>query len=219
MTRRLALLKVITVVVLCTLLLGSVAFAVTYTARDAQMAFTFSPIATPTLVSHSPLATPALVMLSPIATHTPTVRREASMLLDQLRQEIIPAEGADAGYGASFTVAGYNSLLAWNRDVKLREGRQHDFAGLHVRLPCCAFADTVEDETQNCACGHHVALYGAAKKLLAEGWERAAVQQEINRWARYFFPKEALVSELVRRAAFDPEMSQALEELKAKGGC
>ena len=214
MRRTLAMLKVITVLVL-----GSVAFAVTYTARDAQMASILSPIATPALVAHSPLATPALVMLSPVATPTPTIRREVSLVLDRLRQEIIPAEGADAGYGASFTVAGYNSLLAWNTEVKLSEGRQHDFAGLHVRMPCCGFADTVEDETQNCACGHHVALYGAAKKLLAAGWERAEVQQEINRWARYFFPKEALVSELVRRAAFDPEMSQALEELKAKGGC
>lgn len=214
MKRGLALLKVIAV-----LGLGIVAFAVTFAARDAQMALTVSPIATPALAPQSPLATPALAMLSPLATPAPTVRREASLVLDRLRQEIIPVEGAATGYGVSFTAAGYNSLLAWNRDVKLSEARQHDFAGLHVRLPCCAFADTVEDETKNCACGHHVALYGAAKKLLAEGWERADVQQEIIRWERYFFPKEALISELVRRAAFDPDMSQALEELNANGGC
>lgn len=208
MTRRMMLLRAVSAVVVCALLLGAMVLVLAYPVEDAH-----------TIATLSPLAKPTPAMLSPIATPTPAARSEAQALLDRLRQEIIPADGTDAGYGVSFTLAGYNSLLGWNRDVKLTEEQRHDFAGLHVRLPCCGFADTVVDEAQNCACGHHVALYGVAKRLLADGQDRAAVQREINRWARYFFPKEALIAELVRRAEYDPAMSRTLEELKAQGGC
>jgi len=53
----------------------------------------------------------------------------------------------------------------------------------------------------------------------SDGYNRAAMQAEIKRWAAYMYPKETLKAEMERRALVDPLINQALQELKEKGEC
>lgn len=145
---------------------------------------------------------------------------QAQVALERLRQEIIPAENSPTPYGVRFSMDGFGVLTGWNTTVTLGETQRYRaFAGLRVHLPCCDFRYALPEEEKNCQCSHHLAMYGLAKKLLRDGWARAQVQFELDDWARYFYPREALASELVRRAAYDPEMARALQGLQAKGAC
>jgi hypothetical protein len=144
---------------------------------------------------------------------------EAERILEQLQREIIPAEGSPTGYGITFSEAGYLTLVAKNRTLSVPPERAEDFEGLNMRLPCCPFRSPSVDEAKNCPCEHHQALYGLAKWLLQEDYPADRVQEEVTRWSRYLFPKEALRAEMERRAKLDPTVEAALEELKAKGKC
>ncbi len=156
------------------------------------------------------------------ATLTPTASTaidKARALVARVRDEVIPREGLATDYGVSFSQEGYQTLIRWNADYKVEPGYADTFESLNLGLPCCGWSKPNRDEKANCACGHHQALEGLAKKLLADGQSGAMVQGEVSRWARYMFPKEALAAELERRAVLDPETKDALEELKARGEC
>lgn len=156
------------------------------------------------------------------ATVTPTAStalEKARALVARVRDEAIPREGLETDYGISFSQEGYETLIQWNEDYKVEARYAEIFESLDLRLPCCGWSKPSRDEKTNCACGHHQALEGLAKKLLADGQSVATVQGEVSRWARYMFPKEALAVEMERRAEFDPEIKDALEELKARGEC
>jgi len=145
---------------------------------------------------------------------------QTAALLAQLQREIIPAEGEQPPYGIPFTAQGYEALLMAHRGHPLTPALALAFTQLlDVRLPCCEFERPLADEKQNCGCGHHLALYGLSKTLLSRGYTVVQTQAEIGRWARYMYPKEALKAELERRAAYDPNMAAALEELKSQGAC
>ncbi len=173
----------------------------------------------PSLVS---VSRPASEPSQAAATITPTpssALEKARALLARVRDEVIPRDGLATDYGLSFSQEGYKTLIQWNEEVKVEERYADAFEALDLRLPCCDWAKPSRDEKANCACGHHQALEGLAKKLLADGRPRAAVQVEISRWARYMYPKEALAAEMEKRAQLDPEIKAALEELKARGEC
>ena len=144
---------------------------------------------------------------------------EAERILEQVRREIIPEEGSPTGYGITFSEAGYQTLVAKNRTLSVPPERADDFEGLDMSLPCCPFQNPSADEAKNCPCEHHQALYGLAKWLLGEDYPQDRVQEEVARWSRYLFPKEALQAEMERRGQVDPKVKAALEELKAKGKC
>ncbi len=153
----------------------------------------------------TPTASPALI--------------QARAVLARVGDEIIPREGLATDYGVTFSDAGYQTLMKWNADSKVESRYADAFEALDLILPCCDWRKPNRDEKTNCACGHHQALEGLAKKLLSEDWNRDAVQREVSSWTRYLFPKEALGVEMERRAQLDPEMKAALEELKARGEC
>jgi hypothetical protein len=156
------------------------------------------------------------------ATITPTpisALEKARALLARVREEVIPRDGLATDCGVSFSQEGYKTLIQWNEEVKVEDRYADAFEALDLRLPCCSWGKPSRDEKANCACGHHQALEGLAKKLLADGGPRAAVQVEISRWARYMYPKEGLAAEMEKRAQLDPEIKAALEELKARGEC
>lgn len=156
------------------------------------------------------------------STATPTVSaqlQKARAILGRVRDEIIPREGQGTRYEVSFSDAGYKTLMQWNEEFKVEASYADDFESLDLSLPCCEWSKPSRDEKSNCACGHHQALEGLAKKLLSDGWDRGAVQREITLWNRYLFPKEALSAEMARRAQLDPEIKAALEELQAHGEC
>jgi hypothetical protein len=144
---------------------------------------------------------------------------DALEILTQVKAEVIPAENRPTRYGVAFNAAGYETLLMWKDRYPINPSRASDFEALNVTLPCCAFTTPSADESKNCGCGHHLAVYGLAKKLLADGYNRAETQAEIARWVAYLFPQEALKAELERRALTDPVINQALQELKEKGEC
>ena len=144
---------------------------------------------------------------------------EAERILQQVREEIIPAEGSPTGYGITFSDMGYQTLVAKNRELSIPPERVDDFESLDMSLPCCPFKHPSADEAKNCQCEHHQALYGLAKWLLQEDYPQDRVQEEVTRWNHYLYPKEALRAEMERRAKLDPAIEAALEELKAKGKC
>lgn len=172
------------------------------------------------------LATGALFLAtSGVALHSPLYDPERSAtpsaleILARVKAEVIPAENSLTDYGVAFNTAGYKTLLAWNERYRVRPVWAADFESLNVTLPCCGFTAPSADETKNCGCGHHKALYGLAKQLLTDGYSLTETQAEIGRWAAYMYPREALIVEMERRALTDPAINRALQEVKEKGEC
>ncbi len=149
----------------------------------------------------------------------PTKPKTALEILEEVRAEVIPAEGAATNYGVSFSLAGYEALVAWKDQYPVDRLWATDYEALDIVLPCCDVAHPFADETKNCTCGHHQALYGLAKKLLTVGMSGAAVQAEVERWTAYMYPQETLTAEMKRRAVNVPAINQALQELIEKGEC
>ena len=174
-------------------------------------------IATISAVANLPSNTAA-----PPPSVTPTARPElirARAVLARVRDEIIPRDGQTTNYGVTFSDVGYETLIQWNEQVKVDAHCAAGFESLSLLLPCCDWETPSRDEEKNCACGHHQALEGLSKKLLHDGWDRRAAQFEVTQWTRFLFPVEALTQEMERRAQLDPEIKQALDELKARGEC
>lgn len=144
---------------------------------------------------------------------------DALEILARVKAEVIPAENTPTRYGVAFNAAGYETMLTWKDRYSVHPSQASDFEALNVTLPCCAFNTPSADESKNCGCGHHQAVYGLAKKLLADGYSRAETQTEIAQWVAYLFPQETMKAEMERRALTDPVINQALQELKEKGEC
>lgn len=149
----------------------------------------------------------------------PAPTPSALEILESLRRDLIPSEGSPAGYGPDFSSEGYEVLRQWNSDIRPEAVWADDYARMDVGLPCCGAIHPYKDESQNCGCGHHQALYGLAKRLLQRGDDRTQVQSEIGRWRAFMFPRETLQVELERRALQDPAIRQALDELRQQGIC
>lgn len=137
----------------------------------------------------------------------------------RIQADTVPAEGTPTNYGVAFSYAGYETLLAWREAVPVEVRWAADYEALDITLSCCDASHPYADETRNCGCGHHQALYGLAKRLLTDGYRRAEVQAEINRWRAYMFPVETVQAELGRRGLTDPAYAEALKELTEKGQC
>ncbi len=86
------------------------------------------------------------------------------------------------------TTEGYNKLLEYDKTITLSDGQKKQFAGFDVRLPCCGFKVTSEDEHNDCRCGHHLAYAGLIKYGLTNDWSRDQIQQEIDQWKVVFYP-------------------------------
>ena len=151
--------------------------------------------------------------------HAPTTTPDPLQILNDVRKELIPAEGSPTDYGPSFTSEGYEVLRQWNVVLRPAAVWADDYERLDIRLPCCEAIHPYEDESQNCGCGHHQALYGLGKRLLKSGARVTEVQAEISRWRAFMFPRERLQAEMERRALRDPAIRQALDELRQKGIC
>ncbi|MEM4282492.1 MAG: hypothetical protein QXU88_02610 [Candidatus Woesearchaeota archaeon] len=94
--------------------------------------------------------------------------------------------GEMSEYGISYDSAGYAKLIDYAKSIKLNSEQTKKIVGLDVRLPCCGF--TTLQASNNCECGHHVALYGLAKLLVTKGYTREQIQAEINKWKEVFYP-------------------------------
>jgi hypothetical protein len=149
----------------------------------------------------------------------PTATPDPLRILDDLRRELIPAEGSPTGYGPSFTSEGYEVLRQWNADIRPAAAWADDYVRLDIHLPCCEAIHPYGDESQNCGCGHHQAVYGLGKRLLQSGARVPEVQPEIGRWRAFMFPRETLQAEMERRALVDPGIREALDELRQQGIC
>jgi hypothetical protein len=149
----------------------------------------------------------------------PTPSPDPLQILEDVRRYLIPAEGTATGYGPDFSEVGYEQLRQWNVDLRPEPRWADVYARLDIRLPCCGTEHPFADESQNCGCGHHQALYGLAKSLLRAGGRPADVQGEIDRWRAFLFPRETLLAEMERRALLDPAVRQALDELRQQGIC
>ncbi len=88
--------------------------------------------------------------------------------------------GEMSEYGISYDQSGFERLLEYNSEISLSEEQAKSVIGLDVRIDCCGF-DKIQ-ASGNCACGHHLALYGLAKFLAGEGHDRDYIQGEIDKW-------------------------------------
>lgn len=140
-------------------------------------------------------------------------------MLERVEAELIPGEGSETGYGLAFDEVGYSALIEWNNHLRPAARWADDYEGLDIRLPCCGAERPFADEERNCGCGHHRALYGAAKHLLEAGYSRSETQTELDRWKAFFFPRETLLAELEARSLEDPAYVEAIEALGERGGC
>lgn len=140
-------------------------------------------------------------------------------MLEGVEAELIPNAGSATGYGPDFDEGGYATLIEWNDRLRPEAGWADDYERLDIRLPCCGAVRPFADEERNCGCGHHRALYGAAKHLLDAGYARGATQAALDRWKAYFFPRETLLAELEARSLEDPAYAEAIEALAERGGC
>ena len=91
-------------------------------------------------------------------------------------------------YGITLDLNGYNQLLKDDAE-KLTQAELPGYIGLNILLPCCDVATL--QATDNCQCGHHVALSGIAKRMLKQNYNRTQIQQEIDRWKGVFYPNGA----------------------------
>ncbi len=94
--------------------------------------------------------------------------------------------GPMTSYGITRDGVGYQKLLEYAGSVQLTAAQTQTIVGLDVQIPCCGF--TTLQASDNCQCGHHVALYGLAKLLASKGWAKTDIQAEINEWKDVFYP-------------------------------
>lgn len=94
--------------------------------------------------------------------------------------------GTTSAYGITYDDAGYQTLLKAAKDVKLDTAGTNTIVDLDILLPCCGVKQL--KASGNCECGHHIAMFGLAKTLAKQGYERAAIQDELNKWKQIFYP-------------------------------
>lgn len=82
---------------------------------------------------------------------------------------------------------GYQELLNYEKTITLTSEQNKQITGLNIELPCCGFQKI--QASGNCACGHHLALYGLAKYMISNGYDRTQIQNEIDRWKLVFYPE------------------------------
>ncbi|MBI5332251.1 MAG: hypothetical protein HZB65_01635 [Candidatus Aenigmarchaeota archaeon] len=105
-----------------------------------------------------------------------------------LDENSVPANmsGEMLSYGITLDENGYNQLLKDDVEIKLSDEQMKNYVGLNILLPCCDVATL--QASDNCQCGHHVAMSGIAKRMLMQDYSREQVQQEIDRWKEIFYP-------------------------------
>ncbi|MBI2075891.1 MAG: hypothetical protein HYT72_01425 [Candidatus Aenigmarchaeota archaeon] len=95
------------------------------------------------------------------------------------------ATGELTDYGVTLDNSGYEQLLNANA-LKLSAEQTKKIVGLDIQIPCCGFQKI--QASGNCECGHHIALVGLAKLLALKGYERDAIQQQLDIWKNIFYP-------------------------------
>ncbi len=106
-------------------------------------------------------------------------------------EEGVPSSSKVGGvseYGISYDQKGYDELLKY-AVLSLDATQTSKVVGLDVSIPCCGFSKL--QASGNCECGHHTALFGLAKLLASKGYEKQAIQSEIDRWKEIFYPNGA----------------------------
>ena len=92
--------------------------------------------------------------------------------------------GEMSEYGVSYDQTGYEKLVNYQNTLTLDGDQAKKVIGLNVQIPCCGFETILP--TNNCACEHHIALYGLAKFLAIENYDRDYIQAEIDKWKTVF---------------------------------
>jgi len=101
-------------------------------------------------------------------------------------------EGRSSKIGLTFSKQAYYQLMS--DGLSSRNKRRHcHLESYAVQIPVCGFDETKESFDDNCHCGYHLALYGVIKRCLARGFDKEAIQTEIDSWINYFFPSNSVV--------------------------
>lgn len=94
--------------------------------------------------------------------------------------------GQTSDYGITYDDAGYEQLLGMAKSINPTKEQEKVFVGLDILLPCCGVK--LLQASNNCECGHHVAMFGLAKMLAQKDYSREQIQDELNKWKQVFYP-------------------------------
>jgi len=144
-----------------------------------------------------------------------TLSKSSRVLFEKLALELIPETGKQDPIGVSFTDRAYYILI---KDALKKEKTkdQKVFSNFNVFIPYCGFKQTTRKFENNCRCGFHLALYGVIKRCLSlPTCSRKEIQNEINRWISYFFPKKTIINYLEKNSKNDDQALKLLSELNS----
>ena len=111
------------------------------------------------------------------------------------QQQATP-QGISPQMGIEYNTQGYNALLDYYSTINLSDAQSKAVAGLDVELPCCGFKEILVNSNgtanfeASCHCGHHDAMYGLAKYMVQNDYNREQMQSELNVWKEVFFPAQ-----------------------------
>lgn len=147
------------------------------------------------------LAAFVLIAIVAFVAYAQTTISSTSAALDRIAaaqksgdQQQPAISGMSPQMGIQYNTEGYNALLKYYNTIELSDAESKAVAGLDVELPCCGFqgilknADGTANFDGSCHCGHHDAMYGLAKYMVQNGYNREQMQNELNVWKEVFFP-------------------------------
>lgn len=146
---------------------------------------------------------------------TPKLGTSSKKLFQKIITTIAPRFNQKSKLGVIYTKNCYYHFIT--KGVQKYNGIiEKEFANFDVSIPICDFTKTVKGLENNCRCGYHLALYGIIKEYLRKRvFSRERIQNKLNRWIAFFFPKEAVLKYLENSSSLDTQSRLLLRELKA----
>jgi hypothetical protein len=125
------------------------------------------------------------------------LNKNSRNILKKLYNQLIPKNNHKSKINIQFSNNAYYYFV--NKGVqKYNHNVEKGFSQFNVSIPYCDFELTETGLENNCKCGYHLATYGIIKEyLLKKRFTKQQIQDELNQWIFYFFPKETIQNYLI----------------------
>lgn len=111
-------------------------------------------------------------------------------LIQSLYDKLIPREGEMSTIGLAYKKGSYYKLI---KEGVSSRNTNNKLANYNVKIPVCGFQKTVSNYEDNCNCGYHLALYGVIERGIKRLRNRGKIQQIVDKWMNYFFPRQTIL--------------------------
>ena len=132
------------------------------------------------------------------SSHQNTIKlsNKSKRLFEEIMAIIAPRLNQKSKLGVKYSASCYYHFIT-KGVYKYNSFVENKFANFDVAIPICDFNKTVKGLENNCKCGYHLALYGIIKEYLKKRiFTHERIQNKLNRWVSFFFPKYAALSYL-----------------------